>query len=171
MHEGIKNRHSGSHELNKDSSRSHSILTVYLIHESKEENHVYKKYGKISFVDLAGSERLKESLSEGQMKKETGAINSSLFTLGKVISMLSSKDPKYIPFRDSKLTMLLQDSLGGTSRALMIACISPSEIYAEETISTLSYATRTMNIKNKPVIQVDAKEQIIFNLKREIQLL
>lgn len=67
MHEGIKNRHSGSHELNKDSSRSHSILTVYLIHEteSKEENHVYKKYGKISFVDLAGSERLKESLSEG----------------------------------------------------------------------------------------------------------
>lgn len=175
MHEGIKNRHSGSHELNKDSSRSHSILTVYLIHESKEENHVYKKYGKISFVDLAGSERLKESLSEGQMKKETGAINSSLFTLGKVISMLSSKDlknhAKYIPFRDSKLTMLLQDSLGGTSRALMIACISPSEIYAEETISTLSYATRTMNIKNKPVIQVDAKEQIIFNLKREIQLL
>ena len=96
------------------------------------------------------------------MVKETGNINKSLFTLGKVISMLSSKErklnDKYIPFRDSKLTMLLQDSLGGTSRALMIACISPSEIYAEETVSTLNYATRTMNIKNKPVIQVDAKE-------------
>ena len=88
------------------------------------------------------------------MAKETGQINKSLFTLGKVISMLSSKvsNEKYIPFRDSKLTMLLQDSLGGTSRALMIACVSPSEAYGDETISTLNYATRTMNIKNKPVI-------------------
>jgi kinesin family protein 12 len=67
--------------------------------------------------------------------------------------------------------MLLQDSLGGTSKALMIACVSPSEVYADETISTLNYATRTMNIKNKPILQMDAKEQIIFNLKREIQLL
>lgn len=91
------------------------------------------------------------------MVKETGNINKSLFTLGKVISCLSSKDPaklnqKYIPYRDSKLTMLLMDSLGGTSKALMIACISPSLAYVEETISTLNYATRTMNIKNKPVI-------------------
>lgn len=92
------------------------------------------------------------------MAKETGSINKSLFTLGKVISMLSSaKDAdklnqKYIPYRDSKLTMLLMDSLGGTSKALMIACVSPSEVYAEETISTLNYATRTMNIKNKPVV-------------------
>ena len=71
--------------------------------------------------------------------------------------MLSSKDShkmngKYIPFRDSKLTMLLQDSLGGTSKALMIACVSPSEVYTDETISTLNYATRTMNIKNKPIL-------------------
>ena len=74
LHEGIKNRHSGSHELNKDSSRSHSILTVYLIseQEDKDNNHVFKKYGKMSFVDLAGSERLKESGSEGIMAKETG---------------------------------------------------------------------------------------------------
>jgi hypothetical protein len=92
------------------------------------------------------------------MAKETGQINKSLFTLGKVISMLSSKaeklneQAKYIPFRDSKLTMLLQDSLGGTSKALMIACVSPSEVYTDETISTLNYATRTMNIKNKPIL-------------------
>ena len=89
--------------------------------------------------------------------------------------MLSSKESKfnqkYIPFRDSKLTMLLQDSLGGTSKALMIACVSPSEVYIDETLSTLNYATRTMNIKNKPIVQMDAKEQIIFNLKREIQLI
>lgn len=78
---------------------------------------------------------------------------------------------KYIPYRDSKLTMLLMDSLGGASKALMIACISPSSQWTEETISTLNYATRTMNIKNKPIIQMDAKEQIIFNLKREIHLL
>jgi hypothetical protein len=67
--------------------------------------------------------------------------------------------------------MLLMDSLGGSSKALMIACISPSEVYAEETMSTLNYATRTMNIKNKPIIKMDAKEQIKFNLKREVQLL
>jgi kinesin family protein 12 len=133
---------------------------VYLISEVKNEqdNHTFKKYGKISFVDLAGSEKLKESRSEGIMMQETGQINKSLFTLGKVISMLASKDSasklnaKYIPYRDSKLTMLLQDSLGGTSKALMIACISPSEVYQEETLSTLNYATRTMNIKNKPIL-------------------
>ena len=77
--------------------------------------------------------------------------------------MLSGKDAaklnqKYIPFRDSKLTMLLQDSLGGQSKALMIACVSPSEVYIDETVSTLNYATRTMNIKNKPVVMMDAKE-------------
>ena len=109
------------------------------------------------------------------MMKETGNINKSLFTLGKVISMLSSPEKKinqaYIPYRDSKLTMLLMDSLGGTSKALMIACLSPSVTYAEETLSTLNYACRAMNIKNKPVVQMDAKEQIIYTLKKEIHLL
>mmetsp|Transcript_8100 Transcript_8100/g.7177 ORF Transcript_8100/g.7177 Transcript_8100/m.7177 type:complete len:91 (+) Transcript_8100:825-1097(+) len=85
----------------------------------------FKKYGKISFVDLAGSERLKETKSKGVMLVETGNINRSLFTLGKVISSLSDakkkKSEKHIPYRDSKLTMLLMDSLGGKSKALMIA--------------------------------------------------
>jgi len=92
LHEGMKNRHQGSHELNKDSSRSHSLLTVYLISETRNaaDGHIFKKYGKITFVDLAGSERLKETKSTGQqMIQETGQINKSLFTLGKVISMLS----------------------------------------------------------------------------------
>lgn len=172
LHEGMKNRKSGSHELNPDSSRSHSILTVYLISETvADDGHIFKKYGKISFVDLAGSERLKETKSKGVMLKETGNINRSLFTLGKVISCLSDagkdKSAKHIPYRDSKLTMLLMDSLGGKSKALMIACVSPSSAYLEETLSTLNYATRTMNIKNKPIIQMDKLEQDIYNLKGE----
>jgi hypothetical protein len=150
--EGTKNRKIGSHELNKDSSRSHSIMAIYIISEIEG----LKKYGKISFVDLAGSERLKESKSQGSMIKETGNINKSLFTLGKVISSLTDKklNKQYIPYRDSKLTMLLMDSIGGTSKTLMIACVSPSNVYADETISTLNYASRAMNIKNKPVLQV-----------------
>lgn len=171
--EGMKNRKSGSHELNKDSSRSHSILTMYVISETKSAEEVVRKYGKVSFVDLAGSERLKESKSQGDMVKETGNINKSLFTLGKVIKGLSDRKSKspYIPYRDSKLTMLLMDSLGGTSKALMIACASPSMAYIEETTSTLNYATRTMNIKNKPVIQMDPKDQVIYGLIRERELL
>lgn len=84
LNEGMKNRKSGSHELNKDSSRSHTILTIYIITEILSEGHGVKKYGKLSFVDLAGSERLKESKSQGEMVKETQNINKSLFTLGKV---------------------------------------------------------------------------------------
>jgi len=112
--EGMRNRKSGSHELNKDSSRSHSILTIYIISELKQGTQNVKKYGKISFVDLAGSERLKESKSQGDMIKETGSINKSLFTLGKVIKGLTDRKSRtpYIPYRDSKLTMLLMDSLG-----------------------------------------------------------
>lgn len=173
LHEGMKNRQVGAHELNKDSSRSHCILTVYLIQEEvADDGHIFKKYGKVSFVDLAGSERLKESKSEGKMAVETGNINKSLFTLGKVISGLSDNkkkgnNSKHIPYRDSKLTMLLQDSLGGNSKALMIACVSPSHMYLDETMSTLNYATRTMNIKNKPIIQMDAYEKEIFEMKTE----
>ena len=89
-------------------------MTIYIISEMKQGNREVKRYGKISFVDLAGSERLKESKSQGEMIKETGNINKSLFTLGKVIKGLTDKKSKtpYIPYRDSKLTMLLMDSLG-----------------------------------------------------------
>ena len=118
-------------------------------------------------------ERLKESNSQGAMIKETQNINRSLFALGKVISCLGDKKkPKaHIPYRDSKLTMLLMDSLGGTAKALMIACITPADAYADESLSTLNYAARTMNIKNKPVVQMDTKEQVVYNLRREIHLL
>ena len=167
--QGTKNRKRGTHELNKDSSRSHSILTLYIISEFENMGEIFKKYGKISFVDLAGSERLKETHSQGGMLKETGNINKSLFVLGKVISTLTDKKntSQHIPYRDSKLTMLLMDSIGGTSKTLMIACVSPSEVYADETMSTLNYASRTMNIKNKTLVQMDGKERSALNLKAE----
>mmetsp|Transcript_16099 Transcript_16099/g.2667 ORF Transcript_16099/g.2667 Transcript_16099/m.2667 type:complete len:134 (+) Transcript_16099:658-1059(+) len=133
----MRNRKTGSHELNKDSSRSHSILMIYFISEITEAGHAIKRYGKTYFVDLAGSERLKESKSTGGMVKETGNINKSLFILGKVISELGDKRKRglnpHIPYRDSKLTMVLMDSLGGSSKAIMIACVSPANAYADET--------------------------------------
>ena len=173
--QGTKNRKKGSHDLNKDSSRSHSILTVYLISEYNSGGESYKKYGKISFVDLAGSERLKETNSKGGMLKETGNINKSLFVLGKVISSLTDKKNtnQHIPYRDSKLTMLLMDSIGGTAKTLMIACVSPvspSSVYSDETMSTLNYASRTMNIKNKPLVQMDSKERAAEGLREENEL-
>ena len=170
--QGTKNRKKGSHDLNKDSSRSHSILTVYLISEFQSGGESYKKYGKISFVDLAGSERLKETHSKGGMVKETGNINKSLFVLGKVISSLTDKKSttQHIPYRDSKLTMLLMDSIGGTAKTLMIACVSPSSVYSDETMSTLNYASRTMNIKNKPLVQMDSKERVQEGLKEENEI-
>ena len=170
--QGTKNRKRGSHDLNKDSSRSHCILTIYLISEFQSGNETYKKYGKISFVDLAGSERLKETHSKGGMIKETGNINKSLFVLGKVISSLTDKKNtnQHIPYRDSKLTMLLMDSIGGTAKTLMIACVSPSSEYSDETMSTLNYASRTMNIKNKPLVQMDAREKAREDLQEENEI-
>jgi len=167
--QGTKNRKKGSHELNKDSSRSHTILTVYVISEFQSQGQNFKKYGKISFVDLAGSERLKETHSSGGMIKETGNINKSLFVLGKVISSLTDKknNNQHIPYRDSKLTMLLMDSIGGASKTLMIACVSPSATYSDETMSTLNYASRTMNIKNKPLVQMEGKDVPVARLKHQ----
>ena len=106
------------------------------------------------------------------MVKETGNINKSLFVLGKVISSLTDKKStnQHIPYRDSKLTMLLMDSIGGTAKTLMIACVSPSSQYSDETMSTLNYASRTMNIKNKPLVQMDSKEKAAEGLKEENEL-
>lgn len=191
--EGMSHRAVGSHSLNKDSSRSHSMLTFYLESEEEENGDPYVKFGKISFVDLAGSERLKETQGVGErqdfqatfrsrarmkgdeMLKETGNINKSLFTLGKVISALGGASkagaPHYVPYRDSKLTKLLMDSLGGASKALMFACCSPADSYLEETLNTLQYAARTRNITNKPAVQVDPHEELVRELRKELKIL
>ena len=175
---GMKHRHVGSHELNIESSRSHSIMTITVCASTSDPQSLdygTPRFGKICFVDLAGSERLKDSKSEGAMLKETTNINKSLFVLGKVISCLADKETSgvlsHVPYRDSKLTKLLMDSLGGCAMALMIACCSPSSLHVDETLSTLTYATRAKNIQNRPVVQYDPKEQQIAGLRREIDLL
>ena len=165
--EGTKNRKVGSHNLNKDSSRSHCMMTLYL-----DRRDATGPGGKITFVDLAGSESLRESQSKGESAKETGQINKSLFTLGNVISSLadSKKRGGHIPYRDSKLTRLLQESLGGHGRTLMLACCSPSSHYLEETTNTLNFASRAKNIANRP-IAADTGVSVLQQMQQQIKTL
>ncbi|XP_024527288.1 kinesin-like protein KIF17 [Selaginella moellendorffii] len=173
LSEGAKNRKMGTHNLNKDSSRSHCIMTLHvdsLCH--MDAGPPVTKLGRILFVDLAGNERLKKSKSSGEMLKETGSINRSLFTLGKVISCLAEgKKGDVVPYRESMLTKLLMESLGGNSLALMIACISPAVTAVDETLSTLHYATCTKKIINVPTVNMDEKDKVILQLQKDISSL
>jgi hypothetical protein len=128
---------------------------------------------KFHFVDLAGSERLKRTLATGDRAKEGISINCGLLALGNVISALGdrSKKSSHVPYRDSKLTRLLQDSLGGNSRTVMIACVSPSDRDFVETLNTLKYANRARNIKNRVQVNQDKSSRTIASLRREIELL
>eukprot|EP00761_Pharyngomonas_kirbyi_P010376 gb/GECH01010396.1/.p1 GENE.gb/GECH01010396.1/~~gb/GECH01010396.1/.p1 ORF type:complete len:967 (+),score=243.05 gb/GECH01010396.1/:1-2901(+) len=167
--EGISNRKVSSHELNKDSSRSHSIFTVFIEREWSDGS---KTLGKLDFVDLAGSERLKISKSRGVNAKETAHINKSLLTLAKVISCLSSNDHNgHIPYRESKLTRLLMDSVGGNSKTTMIACVPSSSSYIEESLQTLLYASRTKYIRNNTRKNVQVSSQMVQTLMATIDQL
>lgn len=128
---------------------------------------------KFHFVDLAGSERLKRTGATGERAREGISINCGLLSLGNVISALGDKSKKasHVPYRDSKLTRLLQDSLGGNSQTLMIACISPSDRDFMETLNTLKYANRARNIKNRVQINQDQSSRTISSLRREIAAL
>ncbi|KAF6206386.1 hypothetical protein GE061_017619 [Apolygus lucorum] len=174
LEEGMKNRAIGSHTMNEHSSRSHTILTVHITSEQQMENGVFiTKQGKINFVDLAGSEMTKKTHSEGKTLEEANNINKSLMVLGYCIASLS--DPKkkngHIPYRDSKLTKLLADSLAGNGVTLMIACVSPARSNVSETINTLRYASRAKRIRNKPIVVMDPREALIVSLKREVSAL
>jgi hypothetical protein len=166
MERASSKRATGSTQMNSVSSRSHAICTLNVTiaplenNGEEEENHSSEMMkAKLTLVDLAGSERIKRTGAEGARMKEGININKGLFVLGQVVSALSEwgqqggskKSNAHIPYRDSKLTRLLQDSLGGNSRTVMIACISPAQSNAEETINTLRYAERTRNIKNSAV--------------------
>ncbi|KAK9881584.1 hypothetical protein WA026_016455 [Henosepilachna vigintioctopunctata] len=174
LEEGLRNRAVGRHNMNDYSSRSHTILTVYISSEQPAENGVFlSRSGKINFVDLAGSEMTKKTQSEGKTLEEANNINKSLMVLGYCISSLSDQKRKnsHIPYRDSKLTKLLADSLAGNGVTLMIACISPAKFNINETINTLRYAARAKKIRTKPVVLMDPREALILSLKREVTVL
>lgn len=121
-------------------------------------------------MDLAGSERIKKTGATGLLLKEGISINKGLLCLGNVISALTEDSRKnvHIPYRDSKLTRILQDSLGGNSRTTMIACVSPAESNYEESLNAVKYASRARNIKNKPVINRDPNSMLIDSLRNQI---
>ena len=171
MERGWKNRSTGATLMNADSSRSHSIFTinVEMMQTSGNDQHIRK--GKLNLVDLAGSERQSKTQATGDRLREANKINLSLSALGNVISALVDGKSKHIPYRDSKLTRLLQDSLGGNTKTMMVACLSPADNNYDETISTLRYANRAKNIKNKPKINEDPKDAMLREYQEEIQKL
>ncbi|XP_069686523.1 kinesin-like protein KIF12 isoform X2 [Periplaneta americana] len=175
LEEGMRNRSVGKHNMNDYSSRSHTILTVRITSEQQmgEDGVFISKQGKINFVDLAGSEMTKKTNSEGKTLEEANNINKSLMVLGYCIASLSDPRKKagHIPYRDSKLTKLLADSLAGNGVTLMIACISPARSNVSETLNTLRYAARAKKIRTKPIVVMDPREALILSLKREVNAL
>ncbi|XP_068724675.1 osmotic avoidance abnormal protein 3-like [Montipora capricornis] len=169
---GSKNRSVGATLMNADSSRSHSIFAINIeIMEAADERGEHIRAGKLNLVDLAGSERQSKTGATGDRLKEATKINLSLSALGNVISALVDGKSSHIPYRDSKLTRLLQDSLGGNTKTLMVACLSPADNNYDETLSTLRYANRAKNIKNKPKINEDPKDALLREYQEEIQKL
>ncbi|KAK4879222.1 hypothetical protein RN001_007368 [Aquatica leii] len=150
LQKGQERRHTASTQMNERSSRSHTIFTI-IVHtrEVTKDGEEIVKMGKINLVDLAGSENINRSGAVDRRAREAGNINQSLLTLGRVIKSLSEKKA-HIPFRESKLTRILQDSLGGRTKTSIIATISPCATNMEETLSTLDYAHRARGITNKP---------------------
>ncbi|XP_043063522.1 chromosome-associated kinesin KIF4 isoform X2 [Drosophila ficusphila] len=157
--------------MNESSSRSHAIFTVTLV-ANKLDGKQSVTTSRFNLVDLAGSERCSKTLASGDRFKEGVNINKGLLALGNVINALGSGQAAgYIPYRQSKLTRLLQDSLGGNSITLMIACVSPADYNVAETLSTLRYADRALQIKNKPVVNLDPHAAEVNMLKDIIQKL
>ena len=187
LNKGIGQRVTSATKMNEGSSRSHAIFTVTISQkivkvapanpddptpeavQQSEEN----ISAKFHFVDLAGSERIKKTGATGKLMQEGISINKGLLALGNVISALTDekKRESFVPYRDSKLTRILQDSLGGNSRTTMIACASPADSNMDESLSTVKYAARARNIKNKPKVNRDANAILIEALRKQIDKL
>merc|ERR1719393_74628 len=166
---GLNNRSTGATNMNAESSRSHSIFLVTIEQACigpDGEEHI--RVGKLNMVDLAGSERQSKTGATGERLKEATKINLSLSALGNVISALVDGKSSHIPYRDSKLTRLLQDSLGGNTKTVMVANCGPADYTFDETLSTLRYAYRAKSIKNKPRINEDPKDAMIREFQEEI---
>ncbi|XP_050927135.1 kinesin-like protein KIF1B isoform X13 [Lates calcarifer] len=175
MDAGNKARTVAATNMNETSSRSHAVFTIVFTqrkHDSETDLST-EKVSKISLVDLAGSERADSTGAKGTRLKEGANINKSLTTLGKVISALAEVSKKkkktdFIPYRDSVLTWLLRENLGGNSRTAMVAALSPADINYDETLSTLRYADRAKNIKCNAVINEDPNNKLVRELKDEV---
>uniref|UniRef100_A0A671LLJ6 Kinesin family member 13A n=1 Tax=Sinocyclocheilus anshuiensis TaxID=1608454 RepID=A0A671LLJ6_9TELE len=178
MSEGNKSRTVAATNMNEESSRSHAVFSVIVTQTlyDLQSGNSGEKVSKISLVDLAGSERVSKSGAAGERLKEGSNINKSLTTLGCVISALADQSAgkgksKFVPYRDSVLTWLLKDNLGGNSKTAMIATISPAADNYEETLSTLRYADRAKRIVNHAVVNEDPNARIIRELREEVEKL
>ncbi|KAF8039698.1 hypothetical protein BT93_B2034 [Corymbia citriodora subsp. variegata] len=178
--QGAANRKVAATNMNRASSRSHSVFTCVIESKWESQGVTHHRFARLNLVDLAGSERQKSSGAEGERLKEATNINKSLSTLGLVIMNLvsiSNGKSLHVPYRDSKLTFLLQDSLGGNSKTIIIANISPSNCCSLETLSTLKFAQRAKYIKNNAIINEDASGDVIAmrvqiqQLKKEVSRL
>ncbi|XP_077568929.1 kinesin-like protein KIF28 isoform X2 [Stigmatopora nigra] len=169
MEQGTRTRTTAATLMNANSSRSHMLIVLQLQQILSKES--VTKQSNINLVDLAGSERQRSASSEADRLREGTAINLSLTTLGNVISALADmavgKKVVHVPYRDSVLTKLLQSALGGNSRTVMIATLSPADICYEESLSTLRYAERTKHIQNRPVVNESPTERLVKELKAE----
>ncbi|KAJ2502865.1 hypothetical protein GGH96_000735 [Coemansia sp. RSA 1972] len=193
LHQGALSRTTASTDMNRTSSRSHAIFTIHLRQQDRRSSTLYGNgdasgenvgmdggpsiVSKIHFVDLAGSERIKRTGAAGDRAKEGISINAGLLALGNVISALgsvtsgdrSARRTPHVPYRDSKLTRLLQDSLGGNSQTLMLACISPSSKNSPESLNTIRYANRARNIRNRVAVNFDKNSSAELSiLKTEV---
>lgn len=184
---GSGGRQIGTTNMNEHSSRSHTIFTLYIEQKPLVEDELEivrksnavpateyadYKYAKFHFVDLAGSERAHRTGNVGERFKESVFINSGLLALGNVISALSDAKKKvlHVPYRDSKVTRLLRDSLGGNARTVMITCLSPCAVDFAENLNSLKYATRARSIRNKPVVNRDPQNTRLAEMQNEIQV-
>ncbi len=167
---GKNKRSVGDTLMNAHSSRSHAIFTITIeCSEKGADGQHHLRVGKLHLVDLAGSERQSKTQAKGKRLKEATKINQSLSTLGNVISALVDRKSSHVPYRNSKLTRLLQDSLGGNSRTLMFANVGPAAENYDETLSTLRYANRAKNIQNHARVNEDPKDALMKQYQKEIE--
>ncbi|KAI3446035.1 hypothetical protein Pfo_002700 [Paulownia fortunei] len=171
--QGSSNRKVAATNMNRESSRSHSVFTCVIESRWEKDSATNFRFARLNLVDLAGSERQKSSGAEGERLKEAANINKSLSTLGHVIMVLvdvAHGKPRHVPYRDSRLTFLLQDSLGGNSKTMIIANVTPSICSAAETLNTLKFAQRAKLIQNNAIINEDSSGDVM-ELKHQIQML
>ncbi|RCV14201.1 hypothetical protein SETIT_2G406300v2 [Setaria italica] len=169
--QGVANRKMAATNMNSESSRSHSVFTCVIESRWESDSMTHLRFGRLNLVDLAGSERQKSSGAEGERLKEAANINRSLSTLGLVIMTLvdvANGRNRHVPYRDSRLTFLLQDSLGGNSKTTIVANISPSICSSSETLSTLKFAQRAKLIQNNAKVNEDASGDVMA-LQRQIE--